>query len=154
MRDKAKRTYSGAGMQGHQGWMELQKYGTAHPDTLFTVKCISLVLNIQLQMVKLLPVRRQLIDKRGYYKKSDISAWLALDMAKPDSLIEKLRNEYAEITKRALANKRSRYHRARLSPAEAKAAKDATKINKLKPATIDEKRRDPDITKKLGLDTD
>lgn len=148
---KEKRTYSNAGAQKLQGFVELAKYGSSSDETLFTVKCISLVLGIRLQMVKQIPVTRRMIEKRGYYRKGDISAWLAIDMADPQSLIEKLRDEHAKTLGRTLfKNGTSRYRSGELGPSEAKAARAASKANRLKPVTADELVRDPKIVSKLN----
>jgi hypothetical protein len=147
------RSYANAGMQGQQGWAEMRRYADADSDTLFTVKCVSLVLGIRLQMVKQIPVRRIMIDKRGYYRKGEIVAWLAVDMASTDSLIEKLRSEHANSIKRMESEPSRRYRSSggALSPADAKAAKVASKMAKLEPASLSEVARDPGITRKLGL---
>jgi hypothetical protein len=147
------RIYANAGMQKQQGWIEMRRYADADSETLFTVKCVSLVLGIRLQMVKQIPVLRIMIDKRGYYRKGDIVAWLAVDMAKPDSLIEALRDEHANTIKRLLKEPSRRYRSSAdfLSPADAKAAKKASKANRMKPATLSEIARDPRIAWKLHL---
>jgi hypothetical protein len=145
------RKYANAGMQGLQGRVEMRQYINAEDATLFTVKCISLVLGIRLQMVKQIPVTRIMIDKRGYYRKGDIGAWLAKDMASPESLIEKLRDEHAKTLMRMMKHGSRRYRSGELDPADAKAAKEATTTNRLKPASADEIMRDPGITRKLRL---
>lgn len=145
------RSYANAGMQQQQGWAEMRKYADADSDTLFTVKCISLVLGIRLQMVKQIPVHRIMIDKRGYYRKGDIVALLAVDMANPDSIIEKLRDEHANSIKRMLKQPSRRYRSTAddLSPDDAKAAKEVSKTNRLKPPNLSEMARDPGIARKI-----
>lgn len=134
--EKPKRTYRNAGIQNQQGMREANRlYHKAQDSDLFTVKCISLVLGIRLQMVKQLPVERIMIDKRGYYRKGDIRAWLEVDMSKPDSLIKKLRDEHAKSVAR-MRKQPSRFYTSEggLTKDEAKQAREKTKTNRLQDA--------------------
>lgn len=107
--EKQKRTYANAGQQNSQGWSEMHRYGEFGPDHLVTVKCVSLVLGIRLQMVKQIPVTRRMINKCGYYRKGDIEAWIAEDLAKPDSLLRALREQHAKSLKRIADDPSRRY---------------------------------------------
>ena len=112
--NKPKRTYSGAGAQTTQGFYEVLRYGTFGPDHLVTVKCVSLVLGIRLQMVKQIPVARRMINKCGYYRKGDIEAWLAEDLSKPDSLLRSLREQHAKSQDRIAAEPSRKYVRSQV----------------------------------------
>jgi hypothetical protein len=107
--EKPKRTYDGAGTQKQQGWSEMRRYGEFGPDRLVTVHCVALVLGIRLQMVKQIPVKRHMIEKRGYYRKGDIDAWLAQDLASADSLALHLRTQHAESLRRHAKEPSRRY---------------------------------------------
>jgi hypothetical protein len=65
-------------------------------------------------MVKQIPVERRMIDKRGYYRKGDIEAWLVEDMASADSLARKLRAQHAESLKRISKEPSRRYRSGQL----------------------------------------
>lgn len=124
--------YQNAGMQTQQGREELLRYWDAPDSDMFTVKCISLVLGIRLQKVREIPVRRIMIDKRGYYRKGDIQAWLEIEGGRPDSLLADLREEHAKTVERMSRQPSRRYRNQSLSAGESKAAREKTKTNRLK----------------------
>lgn len=129
---KPKRSYQNAGMQTQQGMLEMLKWGDAPASTLFTVKCISLVLGIRLQKVAQIPVQRIMIDKRGYYRKGDIQAWAAEDAKQPESLLARLNAEHAKTVSRIDKQPSRRYRPGALDADEAKKAREKTKANRLK----------------------
>lgn len=129
--EKPKRTYKNAGTQSAQGRREGRLLYWDAPDSdLFTVKGISLVLGIRLQMVKQIPVQRIMIDKRGYYRKGDIRAWMEADLARPDSLLKKLQAEHAKTVARMSKQPSRRYQAGMLGKDEAKQARELSKANK------------------------
>lgn len=135
---KPKNTYANAGRQNQQGWSEVERYGDFEPDRLVTVKCVALILEIRLQMVKQIPVKRHMIDKRGYYRKGDIDAWLLKDLTLPDSLIHKLRAEHAKSLKRMEREKTRPYVSGQLSREESAQVKAVNSAFVPGPFTIDE----------------
>ena len=97
-----KRAYKNASAQTRQGQLESLRYWDAPDTDFFTVKGISLVLGINRNAVIQIPVQRIMIDKRGYYRKGDIRAWVELDGKASDSLLLKLmhaQTEAREITR-------------------------------------------------------
>lgn len=136
--EKPKRTYANAGGQKQQGWSEVHRYAEFGPDRLVTVQCIAMVLGIRLQMVKQIPVERRVIDKRVYYRKGDIDAWLIEDLARPDSLARQLRAQHAESLKRMARQPSRKYSRGQMSREESAQAKAANAVLVQSPLTIDE----------------
>ena len=130
--DNPKRAYLNAGSQTTQGRIESLKFYDAPDFALFTVKCISLVLGIRLQKVVQIPVKRVMLDKRGYYKKGEIQAWMEEDLGHPDSLLKRLREEYEKTVKRMRAQPSRFYKAGQISNEEAQQAREKTKVNVLK----------------------
>jgi hypothetical protein len=104
-----KRTYSNAGMQTQQGFNDFDRYRAADASEYFPLKTISLVLGIRLQKISLIPVNRHLIDKRAYYRKGDIEAWIGEELKSPDGLLAQLRAEHAK-TRARMRKQPSRYY--------------------------------------------
>lgn len=132
--DKPRRTYKNAGTQSAQGRREAHRLYWDAPDTdLFTVKGISMVLGIRLQMVKQIPVQRVMIDKRGYYRKGDIRAWMEEDIARPDSLLKKLQAEHSKSVSRMRKQPSRIYNPDKMSKEEVQSARERSKENKNAP---------------------
>jgi hypothetical protein len=127
--NQPKRKYKNAGTQTAQGRTEYMSFWQAEPQVLFTVTGIALALGINRNAVVQIPVKRYLIDKRAYYRKGDIEAWLNTEIAMPDGLLRQLQ------IKQESAEKRMRKHRSRIytpekqSAEESKASKAASKEN-------------------------
>lgn len=127
--NQPKRKYKNAGTQTAQGRTEYMSFWQAAPQDLFTVTGIALVLGINRNAVVQIPVKRHLIDKRAYYRKGDIEAWLNTEIAMPDGLLRQL-----QIKQESAVN-RMRKHRSRIytpdkqNAEESKASKAASKEN-------------------------
>lgn len=110
---------------------------------LVSVKCASMVLNVRLQAVVQLGLPRYLIEKRAVYRKGDIQALLLADQVQPNKLLRDLQEQHREAQIKQKAHPSRRYKtRPDLLPAEAKAAKEATKTNR-KPPPKEKRPRDP-----------
>lgn len=127
-----KRSYRNAGVQSQQGRFEALRWADAPASDLFTVKCISLVLGIRLQKVTEIPVQRIMINKRGYYRKGDVQAWMAEDAKQPESLLAKLGAEHAKTIARMKKQPSRKYSGRGLNKAEAAEARSKTETNRLK----------------------
>lgn len=127
--NQPKRKYKNAGTQTEQGRTEYKNFWQAAPEEFFTVTGIALVLGINRNAVVQIPVKRYLIDKRAYYRKGDIEAWLNSEIVIPDGLLRQLQ------IKQESAEKRMRKHRSRVytpdkqNAEESKASKAASKEN-------------------------
>lgn len=117
-----KRTYKNAGAQTLQGCFEARTYWDAPDTDLFTVKGISLVLGINRNAVKQIPVQRILIEKRGYYRKGDVLAWIEVDLQQEDSLLRKLQAAQAKAMERMYKQPSRHYVSGQPSKEEARAA--------------------------------
>lgn len=118
-----KRRYAGAGQQKTLARDEVLRYGEFGPDHLLTIYCVAEILVIRLQKVCQIPVGRRIIDKRVYYRKGDIEAWLVEDMAKPDSLLSELRAQHAKSRKRIVMEPSREYKSSMLEKVEKAQAK-------------------------------
>lgn len=98
--NRSRRTYKNAGAQTVQGRIEARTYWDAPDSDLFTIKGISLVLGINRNAVKQIPIQRIMIDKRGYYRKGDVLAWMEVDLQQEDSLLRKLQGAQDKATER------------------------------------------------------
>lgn len=124
-----KRTYKNAGAQTVQGRLEVLRYWDAPDSDFFTVKGISLVLEINRNAVKQIPVQRIMIDKRGYYRKGDIRAWMESDLKRPDSLLLTLRAAQAKAVDRTRAPSR-RYVSGQLDKDQARQVREGISTNR------------------------
>lgn len=131
--DKPKRTYFNAGVQTKQAQLEAVRYWDAEDDYLVPVKTIAIIYNINRNKVCKIPVQRRMIDKRGYYRKGDIKAWAEEDLARPDSLLKKLREEHKQAQDRIKLQPSRRYVSGQQEGNEARQAKERSKANKNKP---------------------
>lgn len=115
-----------------QGRLESIQYWDAPDTDLFTVKGISLVLGINRNAVAQIPVQRIMIDKRGYYRKGDVRAWVEMDGKQPDSLLLKLRDEQTRAEEKIRTQRSRRYVSGQQNKDEAKQAREKTKENRHK----------------------
>jgi hypothetical protein len=125
-----KRTYKNAGAQTTQGWLEARTFWDAPDADLFTVKGISLVLGINRNAVKQIPVPRIMIDKRGYYRKGDIRGWMEVDLQQPDSLLRKLQAEQDKATERKRTQPSRRYISGQLNKEESRQVREQAMNNR------------------------
>lgn len=128
--NRAKRTYKNAGAQTLQGWVEARTYWDAPDTDLFTVKGIALVLGINRNAVKQIPVQRILIDKRGYYRKGDIRAWMDADLQQPDSLLRKLQAAQAKAKEKMRTQPSRRYVSGQLNKEESRQVREEAMNNR------------------------
>lgn len=141
--EKLKRTYKNAGAQTQQGRLEALRFWDALDSDLFTVKGISLVLGINRNAVIQIPVQRIMIDKRGYYRKGDIQAWVELDGKAPDSLLLKLIHAQTEAKQKMRTQSARRYISGMINKEEAKQARKKTITNRHKAPDSVEAQRFP-----------
>ena len=126
---ETRRTYKNAGAQTDQGEIDALRFWSADAGDFFTVKGISLVLDINRNAVVKIPVRRYLIDKRAYYRKGDIENWIELDLSSSESLLQQLQLQQRNAEKRLRKHKSRIYTSGNQSPSEARASKAASKEN-------------------------
>lgn len=138
MTEKPRRTYSNAGAQTQLAYRELIRYGGGTDEDLLPVKTVSIILGINRNKVVQIPVARRLIDKRAYYRRCDVCAWVEVDLQQPESLLAKLREEQAKAIERMRKQPSRYYDQAELSKEEAKAAKAKTRSNVGRPFSKDE----------------
>lgn len=113
-----------------QGRLEVLRYWDAPDSDFFTVKGISLVLGINRNAVNQVPVQRIMINKRGYYRKGDIRAWMESDLKQPDSLLLTLRAAQAKAVERKRAHPSRRYVSGQLDKDHARQAREKTSTNR------------------------
>lgn len=128
--EKPKRTYPNAGAQTQLAYRELMRYGSGTDDDLLPVKTVSMILGISRNKVVQIPVARRLHDKRVYYRKGDVRAWMDLDAQQPDSLLKRLRADYAQASEKIKRQPSRRYYTAEETSAEAAANKKRTEQTK------------------------
>ena len=128
--EKSKRTYPNAGAQAQLAYRELMRYGSGTDNDLLPVKTVSMILGISRNKVVQIPVARLLHDKRAYYRKGDVRAWIDLDAQQPDSLLEQLRADYAQAQEKIKRQPSRRYYTAEETAAEAAADKKRTEQTK------------------------
>lgn len=129
--EKPKKTYANAGMQTRQGWREARRlYWDAADTDYITVPGIALILGINRNWVKKIPVKRYMIDKRGYYLKGEIKSWMEEDLARPDSLLKQLQEDQRKIDAKQKAQPSRIYNPSSLTKEEAQQAKAKSEKNK------------------------
>jgi hypothetical protein len=133
-----KKSYPNAGAQTQQAWIDMEKYDKAPDDFFMTIKTVSLVLGINRNKVRQIPVRRHMIDKLGYYRKGDIQEWRAHDESQQDSLLRKLQAEQAAAVAKIAKQPSRRYVGGPMNKDDAKQAREKTKVNMGKVLSPDE----------------
>jgi len=120
--------------------IEYSNYWKAPDSELVSVKCASLVLHVRLQAVVKLGLSCHLVEKRAYYLKSDIEAFLQADQVEPNQLLRDLQENHRQVQVKQQAHPSTRYRSVTgtLLPNESKVAKQASKGNRKKPLTKDE----------------
>ena len=120
------RTYSNAGAQTQLAYRELMRYGSGTDDDMLPVKTVSMILGISRNKVIQIPIQRRLYDKRVYYRRGDVRAWLELDAQQPEKLLEKLRADYRQAREKIKKHPSRRYYTATETTAEAATNKKRT----------------------------
>ena len=143
MKEPKRRYTNAGGMTKGLHLNEWTDYWSAPDSELVSVKCASMVLNVRLQAVVKLGLPRYLVEKRAVYRKEDIQALLLADRDEPNKLLRDLQEQHREAQIKQKAHPSRRYkRRPDLLPAEAKAAKEATKANR-KPPPKEKRPHDP-----------